>query len=104
MLKFSKRKKCREPLPRPLVIFNKLFFIWFQISDLEDHRHLSRQLGRMSYIVSDPEDIRWQSYITELDAAAAELHLLCKSLCKTVEKTQIDGFQKIWNVSLIEFD
>ena len=67
---------------------------------MEDHRHLSRQLGRMSYIVSDPDDVRWQHYISELDAAARELHLLCKSLCKPVDKSHIDGFQKIWNVSL----
>ena len=71
-----------------------------KLSDLIDHRHLARQLGRLSFYVGEPDEIVWRSYINELDAAVNKLHTECKTLCKTIPDMKIDGFMKIWNVSI----
>ena len=75
-----------------------------QLDDIEhhepiDHRHLARQLGRMSFYVGEPDERIWRKYITELDNSAKKLHEECITLCKPAGDTRIAGFQKIWNVS-----
>ena len=75
-----------------------------QLDDIEhheliDHRHLARQLGRMSFYVGEPDERIWRKYITELDNSAKKLHDECITLCKPTGDTRIAGFQKIWIVS-----
>ena len=75
-----------------------------QLDDIEhhepiDHRHLARQLGRMSFYVGEPDERKWRKYITQLDNSAKKLHEECITLCKPNVDTKIAGFQKIWNVS-----
>ena len=74
-----------------------------KLSEVVDHRHLARQLGRMSFYVGGPEETVWLRYIQELDIAVKKLHTLCKNLCKHVDNMDINGFLKIWNVSNLLF-
>lgn len=66
------------------------------LSTLIDHRHLARQLGRLSFYVSEPDEIVWRSYIKELKVSVNKLREECKNLCKPVDNENEDGFGLIW--------
>lgn len=69
-----------------------------KVMGADDHRHLARQLGRLSFYVGGPEETVWLTYIQELDVAVSKLHIECRSLCKRAENMDGDGFFRIWNV------
>jgi len=71
-----------------------------KISEVIDHRHLARQLGRMSFYVGEPDELLWRKYIGELSLQVDKFSNHCKDLCKPHPDLNIDGFKMIWDVSL----
>ena len=65
---------------------------------------LNRQEGRLSFYQAAEAEVEQRAYLEDLDAAVDQMHQQCMDYCKKVPGMTMDGFTRLWNVSLFYDD
>ena len=73
------------------------------LSSSPSRPQLNRQEGRLSFYQAAESEVERKAYLEDLDASVEQMHQQCMEYCKKVPNMTIDGFTRLWNVSVFSF-